>query len=117
MAEHSFADQVAFLHTTLQAIEGRIAHREVPPESLEDIKSSLDDVRLRLWGLLSAGSGDDFPVFQERFRIRRAKEMCRGLDRDLRAGVMSARHTELPDLREVALHLAGGIDEARGRAF
>ncbi|MGH7536581.1 MAG: hypothetical protein ACREMG_13510 [Gemmatimonadales bacterium] len=117
MAEHSFTDQVAVLNTTLRAIEGRVALREVPPESLQDVKSSLDDIRLRLWALLGAAGADDFQAFQERFRIRRAKEMCRGLDGDLRAGLVSARHSELPELRDVALHLATGIDAARRDAF
>jgi hypothetical protein len=84
---------------------------------LEDFKSALDDMRLRLWGLLSAAGGDDYKGFQERFRIRRATEMCRGLSGDLRAGAVSGRHTELSGLHDAAAELGKSIDQAREHAF
>ena len=89
MAEPSFVEQVATLNATLNAIEARLARGQAPVEGLEDFKSALDDVRLRLWGLLSAAGGDDYKGFQERFRIRRATEMSRGLGGDLRTGAIS----------------------------
>ena len=113
MTEASLAQQVASLNRTLQAIEARFGQGEVPRESLEAFKSSVDDFRLRIWGLLTAEPGDDGQAFQERFRIRRAKEICRGIATDLSAGRMSERHSELPDLAEAATGLARGITEAR----
>src|SRR5918912_3812343 len=102
MADTSFADQVATLNSTLRAIEVRMALGRAPVEGLEDFKSALDDMRLRLWGLLGAAGTEDFKGFQERFRIRRATEMCRGLSSDLRAGSISGRYTELNNLRDAA---------------
>jgi hypothetical protein len=117
MAEASFADQIATLNSTLQAIETRLARGQAPEEGLEDFKSALDDMRLRLWGLLSAAGGDDYKGFQERFRIRRATEMSRGLGADLRAGAMSGRHAELTGLKEAAAELVQSVEQARQHAF
>jgi hypothetical protein len=113
MAEPSFGDQVATLNRTLEAIETSLAQGNAPLGGLEEFKSSLDDVRLRLWGLLSAAGGDDYKGFQERFRIRRATEMSRGLGGDLRAGVVSGRHRELVGLKEAAAELTHSIEHAR----
>ena len=85
-------------------------------EGLEDFKSALDDLRLRLWGMLSAAGGDDYRGFQERFRIRRATEMCRGLSGDLRVGSVSGRHPELVGLGEAAAELGKSVEDARGQA-
>jgi hypothetical protein len=117
MAEPSLLEQVGLLNSTLTAIEGRLAGGQHPVEGLEDFKSALDDMRLRLWGLLSAAGGDDYRGFQERFRIRRATEMCRGLSGDLRVGNVSGRHAELSGLHDAAADLGKGIDQARQHAF
>jgi hypothetical protein len=105
MAEPTLLEQVAILNATLKAIESRLARGQVPVEGLEDFKSALDDMRLRLWGLLSAAGGNDYRGFQERFRIRRATEMCRGLSGDLRVGSVSGRHAELSSLLDAAADL------------
>jgi hypothetical protein len=113
MAEPSFEQQVATLNATLVVIEQSLAQGNPPSEGLEDFKSALDDVRLRLWGLLSAAGGDDYKGFQERFRIRRATEMSRGLGGDLRTGAVSGRHRELAGLREAAVELTQSIEQAQ----
>jgi len=114
MAEPSFGDQVSTLNSTLRAIEVRLALGRASMEDLEDFKSALDDMRLRLWGLLGATGGDK--GFQERFRIRRATEMCRGLGGDLRSGAVSGRHSELGGLREAAAELGTSIERAQQHA-
>jgi hypothetical protein len=117
MAEPSFLEQIATLNTTLSDVEGQLARGQTAVQELEDFKSALDDVRLRLWGLLSAAGGDDYKGFQERFRIRRATEMSRGLGGDLRTGAMSGRHRELAGLKEAANELAHSIEQAQRPAF
>jgi hypothetical protein len=117
MAEPSLIEHVAILNSTLTAIERRLAGAQAPVEGLEDFKSALDDMRLRLWGLLSAARGDDYRGFQERFRIRRATEMCRGLSGDLRVGGVSGRHGELSGLQAAAGELGKSIDQARQHAY
>ncbi|MEO8088888.1 MAG: hypothetical protein ABI703_01175 [Gemmatimonadales bacterium] len=117
MAEPSFAEQMANLNSTLGAIEARLALGRAPVEGLEDFKSSLDDMRLRLWGLLSAAGASDSRGFQELFRIRRATEMCRALADDLHSGSVSGRHRELAGLEEAAAELARKIEQARRDAY
>ena len=109
MPKPSLASEVANLHATLQALESRVAAGEVPIESLADFKSSVDDLRLRLWGLMSAGTANDYRAFQERFRLRRAREICDGVAGELRAGTLSSRHDELGPLAEAASELARAI--------
>ncbi len=113
MADPSFAEQVTTLTSALQAIEKRMAQGEMPSGALAEFKSSVDDLRLRLWGLLSAGSANDYRAFQESFRLRRAKEICLGLDGDLRSGAMSSRHEELPRLGAAAGDLSRTVAELR----
>lgn len=117
MAEPTLVDQIAMLDSTLTAVERRMATSQAPVEGLEDFKSALDDMRLRLWGLLSAASGGDYKGFQERFRIRRTTEMCRALAGDLRSAAVTGRHPELSALHEAAAELARSIDLARAQAY
>jgi hypothetical protein len=116
MAQPTFAEQITTLHHTLQSLETRIAGGEVPAEGLADFKSSVDDFRLRLWGLLSAGSANDYRAFQERFRLRRTREICQGVAHELRTGTLSPRHEELPPLGQAASDLARSIAEVEVRA-
>lgn len=113
--EPSFAEQMATLKSTLRNIEVRLALGRPPVEGFEAFKSALDDMRHRLWGLLST-TGDDYRTFQERFRIRRATELCRGLGADLRSGSVSGRHPELPHLQESTVELEQSIEHARSQA-
>ena len=109
MTQPTVAEQITSLHHTLESLEGRIASGEVPVEGLADFKSSVDDFRLRLWGLLSAGSANDYRAFQERFRLRRTREICQGVATELRSGMLSPRHEELPPLGQAADDLARSI--------
>jgi hypothetical protein len=111
MTPPTVADEISSLHRTLASLEDRIARGEVPVEGLADFKSSVDDFRLRLWGLLSAGSANDFRAFQERFRLRRTREICQGVAEEVRAGALSPRHEELPPLGRAAGDLARSIAE------
>lgn len=109
MSQSMFADQVAAFNISLQAIEARLAAGEVPREAVAEFKSSVDDLRLRLWVVLSTGSVNDYRAFQERFRLQRAAEICRGLEHDLRVGALSTRHDELGSLGEAAARLAACV--------
>ncbi|HEU5169502.1 MAG TPA: hypothetical protein VFU46_03130 [Gemmatimonadales bacterium] len=117
MAEYPWTEDVASISATLQTLENRVAQGDLAAPGLEEFKSAVDDLRLRAWGLLMATNADDYAGFQERFRIRRGKEICLALGADLHAGKLSGRHPELPQLREAASHLATAVDEARRHAF
>jgi hypothetical protein len=112
MAEPSLADQMAALSSLLRVIEVRLALSRPPVEGIEEFRIVLDDMRLRLWGLLGSAGGE-VQEFQERFRIRRAIELCRGLSADLKAGSVSGRQPGLGPLTEAALELRQSIERAR----
>jgi hypothetical protein len=113
MAEPNFAHQIATLNSTLRSIEVRLALGRPPVEGFEEFKSVLDDMRTRLWRLL--GADEEHKTSQERFRIRRATELCRGLVADLRSGAVTGRHADLPGLRESVVELGQNIELARTR--
>ena len=116
MTDPAFAGQLSALTAALESFETRIISQEVPKEAIAGLKSAVDDLRLRLWGVLSTGSADDYRSFQERFRLRRAKEICLGLESDVRSGAISPRHEELRRLGEAAGALARRIQELAGDA-
>jgi hypothetical protein len=102
--------ELADLLRRLAAFEGRLGDRGVPHEVVSDFKASVDDLRLRLWGLMTAGSADDARAFQQRFRVRRAREICEDLTEDLGNQALHAEG-ELHRLRSAALRLAQQIQE------
>ncbi len=117
MTHKDFSEQIAGLYATLMAIEERASRGEVATEAMEDFKSSVDEMRLRLWALLSARSSSDYQAFIERFRIRRTRDMIRLLDDDLSSGKVDLDREELVGLAEAARALAsriGGAPEQAG---
>jgi hypothetical protein len=106
-------DPVAVIDAVLQKLELQAARGQVPSLRLETFKSSLDELRLRAWGLLMATNADDPHGFQERFRIARGKDMCLALCRDLREGKLSGHHPDLRELKAAAHDLAAAVDNAR----
>ena len=117
MGPFAWTEHVATISATLQTLEDQVAHGDLTAPGLDAFKSALDDLRLRAWGLLMATNADDYRGFQERFRIRRGKDMCRSLCDDLRAGKLSGRQAELPELGGAARDLAATVDDARRQAF
>jgi hypothetical protein len=112
MTGSSFTAQVDALNLLLHEIEGRIGRGESPAVDLTEFKSAVDELRLRLWALLGAGSANDYRSFQDQFRLRRAREICLGVERDLRQGAISPRHDELRPLGTAADALARAVAEA-----
>lgn len=114
MTGPSFTEQVDALSQLLRGIEERVERGEAPAVDLAEFKSAVDDLRLRLWALLGAGSANDYRSFQEEFRLRRARDLCRGLERDLRQGSISPRHGELRPLGAAAGALARAVAAVEG---
>ena len=86
------AREVAFsnLQTAIKGLTRQLdVASSLPPKGIEDLKSALDDARLRLWGVLMASNTEDYQGFADRFRMRRAAEMCRSLADDAQAGKLT----------------------------
>ena len=114
MNRFAWSDQVTTISTTLRSLEQQVADGERNAPGLEDLKSALDDLRLRAWGLLMATNETDYYNFQERFRIRRTKEMCTAMSSDIRSGKMNANNPELPAVAQAAREVALAVEQARG---
>lgn len=78
----------------------------LPQEGIADLKHAVDDVRIRLWGVLMAGDTSDYKGFVGRFRMRRAAECCRGIEEDVAAGKIATDSLEARMLSAAARHLA-----------
>jgi hypothetical protein len=117
MTQPDWTEQIATIESTLDALEDSVAHEDFPRRTLEELKSALDDLRIRAWGMLMAGTAADPRGFQVHFRILRGRDTCRGLVADLRAGRLNGRHPELGELGAAGSELATAVDEARQQAF
>jgi len=109
MSKFAWLEQVATLSAMLDTLEDRVAHKDLAAPGLEELKSALDDLRLRAWSLLMATNSDDPHGFQERFRTHRGTEMCRALSTDLRSGKLSGRQPDLPALGTAARDLSAAV--------
>ena len=111
MSRFAWSEQVTTISSTLRTLEQQVADGERNAPGLEDLKSALDDLRLRAWGLLMATSETDYAGFQERFRIRRTKEMCSAMSSDIRSGKFNLRNPELPAVAQAAREVAKAVEE------
>ena len=60
MSNPGLRDPLASLRIKLQAIDSALAGGDqLPSDGLEDLKSAVDDVRLRVWAALAAAASDD----------------------------------------------------------
>jgi hypothetical protein len=112
MNQSAWSEQVSTLGVMLDDLERRIRGGDRNVAGLPELKSALDDLRLRSWSLLTAVHEDDPHAFQERFRTLRGTEMSRALSTDLRSGKLSGHQPDLPALGAAARDLAAAVKEA-----
>jgi hypothetical protein len=106
MPDFSPAVSVATLQHELRYIDAKLNDGSLSPDGLTELKSAVDDVRLRLWGALLAEHPADYAAFRQRFRVHRAAEICRGVEADLEDGALPWINPEIQSLGEVAAKLA-----------
>jgi hypothetical protein len=109
MTNISTRDPLHGIRATLQSIESRLQRGDLPPDGLADLKSAIDDVRLRVWAALSATGAPDAESVLLRFRVRRATEICSNVLRDLEAETLGQNQRELMELRATAQQLVDRI--------
>lgn len=112
----SVQTELTRMRMILQELENRLEAGEVPAEGLPEFKSTVDEIRLRVWALLSAAGTDAPRATAERFRLRRAAEFCRTLTQELAGGHLSAEHAEWPEVQQMAMQLSAAIAQHTGRA-
>jgi hypothetical protein len=97
------------MQDTVRKIEAEVAEGTIPAEGMEDFKRAIDEARMRIWAVLTASSDEDPSGFLERFRLRRAIEICRAVERDLADGSMKGWPKELSELRGIVDQLGKTI--------
>lgn len=112
MADYVSHNPVAAMRATVQSIEAKLRQGDLPQDGIEDLKSAIDDARLRLWAVISAAGSPEPDAMLLRFRLRRATEICRGIAADLDAGTLGAHQRELIELRDVARQMADRLSAA-----
>ena len=112
----SVQSEIARMRAILQELEARLEAGEVPQEGLPEFKSTVDEIRMRVWSLLTAAGSAEPRATAERFRLRRAAELCRTLTHELNVGTLGASYPEWPEVQQAAAQLHATIAEHAGRA-
>src|SRR5512147_800250 len=106
---------VVTLRSSLRTIDEQLSSGSLTPDRVEDIKSAVDDIRFRLWGVLTASSPAEYQAFRERFRLRRATAICHALAIDIHEQRLTPTHREATELREALQELLARLPGSCGR--
>ena len=112
MAPEDLSDELQKMRAALQAIEQRLQAKSVPISGVQDLKSGVDELRLRLWAILSASNNPDPASTLERFRLRRATEILDSINGDIASGALRTSHKEIGMLEERAERLVAVLRRA-----
>jgi len=111
------SDRTAALNRMQMAVKELTGQLELisghPPEGLQDLKSAVDDVRLRLWAVLMEATSAGERDFGERFRLRRATEILQGILGDAEARRLKLTSKEAAELGVVARELGRRVTGAQ----
>ena len=99
-------DTLAEVRAKIQDVDWILSSGRFPAQGILDLKSAVDDLRNRLWALVTAAAAEDPAQVLARLRARRAADMLRATLRDLLAGHISLDRTEMLALSEASRDLA-----------
>ncbi|HLG04955.1 MAG TPA: hypothetical protein VI383_02310 [Gemmatimonadales bacterium] len=108
----AIVELIAQINFAVETIEVGFRNGAIKASDITDLKGTIDDARLRLWALMNKPLEEDSVAFEERFRMRRARDICGRLAGDLAAGRISPRHPEFSELREISRTLSQAITVA-----
>ena len=109
MAQTDRLTAIGNLQIAVTAFERQLgALEEVPTTGLEEVKSALDELRLRVWTVLMAQNSENSQEYLDRFRLRRAAENLQLLAFDVDAGRLNVTQKEADEL-------LGAIEELEKR--
>lgn len=98
-------DTLAEVRAKIQDVDWILSSGRFPPEGILDLKSAVDDLRNRIWALVTAANAEDAAQVLARLRARRAADMLRATLRDLRAGHIGLDRTEMLQLTDASRDL------------
>jgi hypothetical protein len=102
--------RLVLVQDMVKKIEAEVAAGTIPSEGMEDFKRAIDEARMRIWAVLMSAGDADPVAYLERFRLRRAIEICRAIHRDLDEGAMNAGHAESRELLQVTRALGNALE-------
>lgn len=86
--------QVTTLRAYVRDLDYSLTEGHIPPAGMEDLKTAVDELRTRVWAIMTAASSPDAPGVMQRFRLRRAMEMMARLTEETRAGKVGREQRE-----------------------
>ena len=95
-------NQVQALRQKLQDIDWGLTAGRFPRDAVEDLKVAVDDLRSRVWAIMTAYSGPDGMATLQRFRLRRAAQNLAGLIAELRADPRMWHDREVDSVKHAA---------------
>jgi hypothetical protein len=113
MADQPLSQQIIDLRNRLGTIDNQLTKVGDAPEGLEDLKAAVDSLRNNVWAILSASRSSNYHVNVERFRLRRAIEITKGLIGAIDGGQMKTLHPEHSELQIVGQQLNERIGRLR----
>lgn len=116
MSEMTPSDHVSSMRASLQMLDLQVGRSRLSGEGIADLKREVDNMRLRIWAIMTAEAEQQPPGSLERFRLCRAIEITSKITEELERGEMSAGHPELDTLNELGPRLTHAIRSARARS-
>lgn len=98
-------DTLAEVRAKIQDVDWVLSSGRFPPEGMLDLKSAVDDLRNRIWALVTAAAAEDPAQILARLRARRAADMLRATLRDLLAGHIGLDRAEMLALSDASRDL------------
>jgi hypothetical protein len=107
-------DVLSDVRAKIQDVDWILSSGRFPREGFLDLKSAVDELRNRIWALVTAAGAEDPAQVLARFRARRAAEMLRATLRDLVEGRIGLERAELRSLNEASRDLLAESSRAAG---
>lgn len=99
MPETDRLTAIGNIQVAVTAFERQLgALEDVATAGLEEVKTALDDLRLRIWTVLMAQNSENSQEYLDRFRLRRAAENLQLLAFDVEAGRLKVSKKEADEL-------------------
>jgi len=104
MSDPTARTRISAMRASLQTMEAQLVRGHIGGEGLEELKMGVDDLRLRIWAIMAAATAGESGAL-ERFRVRRAIDVCSNVGDEIASGAIDARHAEVAELRAAAQRL------------
>lgn len=100
------------MRASLQMLDLQLDRSALSAQAIADLKSEIDNMRLRLWGIMAADQGNGAPHALERFRLRRGVEILSMLIDEIENRRILAVHPEAFALGDYARRFIAVMTEA-----